>query len=194
MSMSSGALRRLDVISALLLVAALAVYVWPISVGSRGQSQVRVAAVSIPSPVAADTSDAQTVIVANLLSASRRAPLRRYVSPDIAAATEFSMPPAFAPASGSSASDAANDNSANDGDDEAVPALYGIVSVSGSPRALLRLSPGDANPSLFGEGDTRGAYRVISIHSSSVVLAGPSGSRTLSLARPARGDSIGKTP
>ena len=79
-------------------------------------------------------------------------------------------------------------------DADAVPALYGTVNTDGVWRALLRLSGSDPNPSLFKEGDQRGGYRVVSIRSNAVVVAGPSGQRTLRLVQPARGDSMGKTP
>ncbi len=134
--------------------------------------------------------DALQVANANILSASRRAPQRRYVSPDVATETGFSMPAAFVSAPDSSVVNA----STADDDADAVPALYGTVNTDGVWRALLRLSSSDPNPSLLQEGDKRGAYRVVSIRSNAVVVAGPSGQRTLRLARPARGDSMGKTP
>jgi len=171
------------------LVVAAVLYLWPVSIAAPGAAAQRTASLTKPATVSADTLDVALVTNANILSASRRAPTQRYVSPDLASATEFSMPAAFRPSVDSSSA-----SSATVANDDAVPAWYGTVHADGVWRALLRLSANDANPSLFKEGDKRGAYRVVSIRSNAVVVAGPSGQRTLRLAQPARGDSMGKTP
>ena len=189
MTLSRTMLRRMDVLSALVLVLAAGIYISPVSITAPETTALTQASMTMPAPAAADTLDARYVISTNILSASRRAPARRYVSPDLAGATEFSMPTAFAPSV-----DSTNINLATGEGEDAVPALYGTVQTDGVWRALLRLSGNDANPSLFREGDKRGAYRVVRIRSNAVVVAGPSGQRTLRLAHPARGDSIGKSP
>lgn len=187
--MTVGTLKRLDILSAVLLALAAATYLWPVTVAAPVATQRADSAMTTAPRLAGDTIDANQVIRANILSASRRAPERRYISPALASATEFSMPAAFAPGA-----DSASVNSAADDTEDAVPALYGTVNTDGVWRALLRLSENDANPSLFREGDKRGAYRVVSIRTNAVVIAGPSGQRTLRLAQPARGDSIRKSP
>lgn len=186
MNISAGTLRRLDVLSLAVLAASVVLYVWPVSIPKPDETASLPAIVRPRVAAEPDTLDARQVVNANILSASRRAPQRRYVSPELASASEFSMPAAFAPSTDSS--------NAKSGDADAVPGLYGTVNTDGVWRALLRLSSSDPNPLLLKEGDQRGGYRVVSIRSNAVVVAGPSGPRTLRLAQPARGDSMGKTP
>lgn len=196
MTIARSVLRQLDVLSALLVAVALGLYLWPVGVSApASDTRERVPGAAVlpdngnsASPNAAP-DQAQTIVNANILSASRRAPTRRYASPEVAALQEFSMPAAFAPSNQSDAQTA--DGETND---DRVPAFYGTVNSDGTWRALMRLSNADANPSLFKEGDRRGSYRVVSIRANAVVVAGPSGQQTLRLAAPARGDSIGKIP
>ncbi|MBC8087985.1 MAG: hypothetical protein H7Z40_12025 [Phycisphaerae bacterium] len=186
--MNLRTLRLLDVLSATLFVLAAAVYLWPVSLTAPSTTPRTDA--RLPTVVReVDNADhVQQVITANILSASRRAPERRYLSPSLASETDFSMPAAFAPVTDSTSAAALAQDS-----DDAVPALYGTVNTDGVWRALLRLSGNDVNPSLFREGDKRGGYRVVSIRSNAVVVAGPAGQRTLRLAQPAPGDSIRKS-
>ncbi|MEO7996722.1 MAG: hypothetical protein ABI852_04710 [Gemmatimonadaceae bacterium] len=176
----------IDTLSALLLLAAVALYAWPITARVTTAAPVTSAVLPTKTDVSlASGDDVSAITAANILSPVRKAPTTRYVSPDRAGPSDFAMPAAFVPARDSTATE-----NAIDGD--AVPSLYGIVTGEGTSRALLRLSDGDVNPVLLREGDVRGAYRVISIRSNAVIVAGPSGKRTLRLSRSARGDSTGK--
>lgn len=186
MMSSPGALRALNIVSGLLLVAAAVLYFLPV------RANVEEITALPPLPMLADRpvmmpneSDAATIVAQNILSGSRKTPSVRYVSPDIAGAAEYSMPSAFAPSVASEAS--RGDADATDG----VPTLYGIVNSDGAWRALLRLDENDPTPVLMREGDRRGSYRVVTIRQKEVVVAGPSGQRTLRLAR-IRSDSTGK--
>lgn len=190
MNISLATLKRLDVVSLLIIAAAAAVYVWPVSVADADSAGAPLPSVPLRAISQPDTLDALRVTRANILSSSRRAPERRYVSPDVASASDYTIPAPFAPPTDPQQASGA----AADADQDAVPALYGVVNTDGTWRALLRLSDSDPNPVLLREGDKRGAFRVVSIRSNAVVVAGPSGQRTLRLARPARGDSIGKSP
>lgn len=193
MSLNQNAIRVLNRLAIGLFVVAVVIYVWPLGSGLPGETRAGLSTTVAPPAPRNDTSDARSVVSANILSASRRAPSQRYVSPEVAVQPAFVMPAAFAPTTSNIAGDSMSSPGSTDAGDE-VPALYGIVSMNGTSRALLRLSSADASPSLFGEGDKRGNYRVMSIRGNSVVLATPSGTRTLRLARSARGDSSGIMP
>lgn len=176
----------IDALSALLLLAAVAFYAWPVRTSITPPMETTSVAVLPKTEVAStNTDDVSAITAANILSASRHAPSSRYVSPDRAGPSEFAMPASFTPVRDSAATETAPDS-------DTVPSLYGIVNIEGTSRALLRLSDADANPVLLREGDVRGAYRVISIRSNAVIVAGPSGKRTLRLSKSARGDSTGK--
>ena len=184
-------MRRLvliDSVTAMGIVVATTMALWP----GRAATVTTVAyhAPSTASPAARinnDSANVATVISANILSGSRRAPSVHYLSPD-AELMRASTPPT------ASMIAAVDSPVADISGYDATPALYGIVSTGGTWRALLRLSPGDAHPSLFIEGDRRGAYRVVTIAQDRVTLAGPTGPRTLRLTRTTVGDSTGKRP
>lgn len=186
MTSSRRGVAVIDMLSGLLLVGAAALYWWPVraSVAASNPTALSTAVLRADSSFS-QTDDVGAIVAANIMSGTRRAPSKRYVSPDRAGPSEYEMPPAFAPARDSV-------TSGNADDAESVPSLFGIVNVDGVSRALLRLSEREANPVLLREGDSRGSYRVISIRSNFVIIAGPSGQRTLRLARPALGDSTGK--
>lgn len=192
MSVNESTIRVLNRLAVGVFAAAVLIYLWPLGSGLPDEMRAGLSTtVAVPAPHN-DTSDARAVVSANILSASRRAPSQRYVSPDVAVQPAFVMPPAFAGTAGSATVDSMSSGTSDAGDE--APALYGIISMNGTPRALLRLSSADASPSLFGEGDKRGNFRVVSIRGNAVVLATPSGTRTLRLARPARSDSSGIMP
>lgn len=177
----------IDVLSAVLFVGAAALYLLPVRIDTTAQ-KLFAGPAPLPSvPVAQLTSGDEAAVIANanILSSTRRAPEKRYVSPDRAEPTGFELPAPFATAPESATPDSIADI-------DAVPSLFGIVSIDGITRALLRLSENDINPVLLREGDSRGRYRVVTIRSNAVVVAGPAGNRTLRLAKPARGDSTGK--
>lgn len=186
MKRPSRGIVAIDVVSAILIAVAIALYVWPVRISAPPAPGVAVN-LALPSmPIAVASGDEVTSIVAsNIMSASRQAPASRYVSPDRMGQPEFTMPAAFLPTP-----DPATANA--ESEEDAIPSLYGIVNIEGTSRALLRLSESDASPVLLREGDKRGAYRVVTIRANAVIVAGPSGQRTLHLSKSARSDSTGK--
>lgn len=185
--MSMRSLRVLDVCSALVLLAAAALYVWPVHASiPEAIAPANAVRSSEPQLRSFDDGDASVVVAANVLSASRRAPSVRYVSPELESSPSYPLPSAFTPSTDTATAAAA------DGED-AVPALYGIVNLDGISRALLRLAESDASPVLLREGDRRGSYRVVSIREREVIVAGPNGQRTLRLPKVSRSDSTGKS-
>lgn len=188
--MSALRLRVLDTLSVLGLIAAALIALMPTRI--QVSSVAPRAKTSMAFPVGANnpqSADAATILAANILSGSRREPTVHYKSPDA------EVMQAFTPQAVDVRSDlAVSDSSGTAG---VVPSLYGIVNNAGTWQALLRLSASDVSPTLLKEGDRRGAYRVVSIQPDRVIVAGPSGQRTLRLARTAPGDStgnIGKRP
>ncbi|MEP6764612.1 MAG: hypothetical protein ABJB66_09895 [Gemmatimonadaceae bacterium] len=187
--MSTRRLVVLDTLSVIGLIAAAIIAILPgrmqlinaTGIGARSKVDVTIP----PATSSADNSRAATIVAANILSGSRRAPTLHYKSPEAEEMQAFAAPVAALKP------DAAATDSA--GNSDAIPGLYGIVNVDGTWRALLRLSDSDASPTLLKEGDRRGGYRVLSIQSDRVVLAGTAGQRTLRLARNAPGDSTGST-
>ena len=187
MTSSSRLLRMLDIVSALVLVVAIALFVWPVSVAvPASNSPVEPAPKSVLPAVRTSDNDAASIVAANILSSSRHAPSVRYTSPDLLPATDYSVPAVFAPTVGSDSAKGASEAT------DAVPSVYGIVNTDGTWRALLRLTESDVSPALLREGDRRGPYQVVSIRPNAVVVAGPSGQRTLRLNRSSRADSTGK--
>ena len=63
------------------------------------------------------------------------------------------------------------------------PQLFGIVSVGGTPRALLQLRSPAESPRLLGVGESFGGVRVVRIAGDRVVISSSSGMRTLRLSR-----------
>ncbi|MEP6832744.1 MAG: hypothetical protein ABJB74_05085 [Gemmatimonas sp.] len=187
MMQSPRSLRFLDVASGLVLLIALALYLWPVNTAVPAATVVVESKVA-PSvaPRSASDNDAASVVAANILSSSRHTPKVRYTSPELLPAPDYSVPAAFAPAMNGDSAPAPADAP------DAVPSLYGIVNADGTWRALLRLSESDVSPALLREGERRGSYTVVSIRPNAVVVAGPAGQRTLRLTRAARNDSTGK--
>ena len=187
MIISSRSLRTLDAGSGIALLLAAALYFWPVHIAVPVAGPFAGSTTLSSAPASnADDNELATVVASNILSGSRRAPSVRYMSPELMPAVDYSMPAAFAGAVPSDSATVAADEL------DAVPSLYGIVNSDGTWRALLRLSDSDVSPALLREGDRRGSYRVVSIRPNAVVVAGPSGQRTLRLTRGSRNDSTGK--
>lgn len=188
MMLSQRSLRTLDVISGLALLIAATLYLWPVHATVRAAPMVPEPAVAVAeSGRMSGENDVAVVVSSNILSSGRHTPSTRYVSPDLMPAPDYSMPAAFAASANADSAKAATQ------DPDAVPSLYGIVNSDGTWRALLRLDEADPSPMLLREGDRRGTYRVMSIRSNAVVVAGPSGQRTLRLTPVPRNDSTGKS-
>ena len=189
MIQSRKSLRLLDILSGIAILVAVILYVLPVRVSVPAASPMPKANTRPTAPsVVVNDNEAATVVASNILSSSRHAPAVRYISPELLPAVDYTMPPAFATGMNSESPKAAPD------DPDAVPSLYGIVNADGTWRALLRLVESDVSPVLLREGDRRGAYVVVSIRPNAVVVAGPSGQRTLRLNRASRSDSTGKSP
>jgi hypothetical protein len=200
MTLSSRTRRLLDGVTVVALLAAFVLYALPVQPAQPHATAVAstdavpsaqsfeaaaASAQQLASYASSASENATRVVNANILSGTRRAPVSRYVSPDAVPTADFSMPSVFAPSPTATASDGATAEAE-------VPALYGIINANGTWRALLKLEESDAGPVLLAEGDRRGSYRVVSIRSNVVVVAGGSGQRTLRLSRSATGDSTGK--
>jgi hypothetical protein len=106
---------------------------------------------------------AEDIILANVFSALRTAPSRRYAGSTDAAESEAPgmgmAPPAFS------------------------PELVGtaVSDQPGATRALLKLDPADPTPRLYAVGEGAGGFRVVSIEARSVQLTGPRGRLVLRL-------------
>ena len=184
--MSALRLRVLDTLSVLGLISAALIAVMPARIPVS--SSAARAKMSMSFPVGANntqSADAATVLAANMLSGSRHEPTVHYRSPDA------EVMQAFAPQTVEVKADSTVSDSSGNAD--VIPSLFGIVNNGGTWQALLRLSASDVSPTLLKEGDRRGAYRVVSILPDRVIVAGPSGQRTLRLARTAPSDSTGST-
>ena len=111
-----------------------------------------------------DHAAQQAIVAANIFSASRASPARRY--------DPFASDGGSVPESGPS------------GAGEGVPQLYGTVVGPRGASALMRLDPRVAEAQLYREGDRGGTYRVEKIDEQSVILIGPAGQIVLRLTHP----------
>lgn len=158
------AIRALTGIAIGVAVGAL---IWRPSVPALELAPTGVDSQSVTGPLSAsDPGATQTIVAANIFSASRTAPAARYnpVEPDA------SRVPDPAPVT----------------EDEGVPRLYGTVVGPGGASALMRLDAGTAGAQLYREGDRGGIYRVEQIDERSVVLSGPEGRIVLRITNPQR--------
>jgi hypothetical protein len=118
---------------------------------------------------AALDSARQSIVRTNAFSASRREPSVRFVAPGME--PQPTMPSAF------------DVNRETTTAVDAGPRLFGIVSVSGTPRALLQVRSGDEPPRLLAIGESYAGVRVVRIGDDRVVISSSSGTRTLRLSR-----------
>jgi hypothetical protein len=208
----SARLRRVcDAVTALCAAAALALVVWPATPRIDGGTADGARSTSIAEQASAGTEPGASVSMAadegspvlvtvrgNLFSASRRTPTSRFTPGNVGESgsgfTAAMMPSnAFAASmTGAPAGSDAVGTSAG-GPSDAVPALFGIVSVDGVRRALLVLQAGDV-PRLFGVGESQAGYRITAIEADRIVLVSAAGSRTLRLMPRASRDSSENMP
>jgi hypothetical protein len=197
--------RLMDVASALLLLVALALTVWPVSAPTVRDDAAGNPVNLPPSPASphalstrslADSTEAG-IVRGNVFSSSRRAPGVRFVPPgsEGAAGTMTAPDPIPMPAAsaGGMAGSVAPSDSTAPANADVVPTLYGIVSIDGTRRALLTLRAGEP-PRLFAVGDRHAGFRINAIEPDRVTVQSARGSRTLRMARPASRDSSEKTP
>jgi hypothetical protein len=112
------------------------------------------------------------IVMENVFSSTRSAPLRRYMPPELAGDTSAGMLP----------DPSVNDSAALSAG--FMPQLFGTIvgdQGSGASRALLQLDALDPVPRLYKEGERAGGYRVVSIGHREVVLTGPAGRTVLRL-------------
>ena len=167
--------QRLDVCSVVCSVIAVVMLVLPASVAVAPDvrpipSTDRDAAGTSSRTAANTDSLARAIVQTNAFSASRKEPIARFVAPGAEPAPTLST---FEP-SGSALAPS---------DVESGPQLFGIVSVGGTPRALLQLHSPAEPPRLLGVGDAFGGVRVMRITGDRVVISSSSGTRTLRLSR-----------
>jgi hypothetical protein len=124
-----------------------------------------------PEATIADSLSEQ-IVLANVFSPSRTAPLRRVYPPEFGGDSVNGMlaDTAEAPAADSVAAAAG-----------AVPALLGTMVAADGARALLRLDASSPTPQLFSVGDRAGGYRVEAIAPREVTLVGRRGRVVLRL-------------
>ena len=180
----------LDVLSASLLVVALGLLGWPLvqptpaaptpDIAGAVQSAPAAAPLPLVDMARAD-SLAQRAVAANVFSASRRAPVSRFMAPGQQSSASPTMMPSMLP---DSTADAATLTG------EVFPRLTGIVVMNGERLALLQLSANDGSPRLYRAGEQHGRVRVVRIEATHVVLSGPAGSRVLRLDARATPDSL----
>jgi hypothetical protein len=156
--------RVLDVMSAACGVIAAVLLVWPASTAVTPETvhiTTPVGAQAGPSERAAAMIDslARVIVRTNTFSASRREPTARFVAPGSESAQMVPVP------------------------GEAGPQLFGIVSVGGTPRALLQARSASEPPRLLGVGESFGGVRIVRIAGDRVVISSSSGTRTLRLSR-----------
>lgn len=209
--MSAVARRAVNIVSAMLGVVAVALVVVPVPTPVIGDTALPISMADAPrqaarvrAAVAAGDSTEAGIIDGNVFSSSRRAPATRFVPPGSETAlgenvsdagpmmTPGTTSPAGTSATGAAASVADGASGDMTSDNDAVPALYGIVSVDGVRHALLALRSGEP-PRLLAAGETHAGYRVVAIQTDRVTLQSTRGTRTLRMAPPPR-DSTGKSP
>ena len=137
-----------------------------------------------------------TIVRGDVFSATRQAPRSRFVVPgqpdpsDAAAMAGTAMAGTAMSGTATSSGDAAVADTSGD----AMPRVFGIITMSGERRALLQLAPSDAVPRLYRAGDAHAGYRVVRVEADRVILSSSTGSRTLRLSSRATPDSLENLP
>jgi hypothetical protein len=181
MSTTSGwrGYRALDVLATVCGVIAVVILALPAStsvapdtlrITSPDSEAARASSNTAAATSAVTDSLARAIVRTNAFSASRKEPTVRFVAPGSEPAPTASVfePTGDAPAAS---------------DVDAGPQLFGIVSVGGTPRALLQLRSSAEPPRLLGVGESFGGVRVVRIAGDRVVISSSSGTRTLRLSR-----------
>ncbi len=122
------------------------------------------------------------VVNGNVFSATRRAPVTRFVVPGQTAMDANPTMPGIPPAG------------AEVSEEDAMPRLSAIVALNGERLALLQFAASDGAPRLYRVNDMRAGYRVVRIETDRVVLASRAGTRTLRLSQRATPDAPEKLP
>ncbi len=189
----------LDVATIGVLLAAAAVWFWPVSLPSGASGPgggERAAPAPVPDAIAPDTPESvlriasadslvAAVVDGNVFSATRRAPRSRFVVPG-------REPVGNSPVMLGTMEPAAGDSAAAEPDE--YPRLSGIVGASGERRALLQLRAADGAPRLYRVGEVHAGYRVVRIDTTLVVLSSRTGMRTVRLLPRVMPDSLEMMP
>jgi hypothetical protein len=109
----------------------------------------------------------EEIVLANIFSPSRTAPLKRVMPPELTGDSANGMIPDTAAVSSGDTPPAATDGG--------IPALYGTIVGPAGTQALLQLDAASPGPRLYGVGDKAGGYRIVAIAPREVTLAGPKG-------------------
>jgi hypothetical protein len=167
--------------AAALALAGVTALFWPArdDVAARPLALAPLPAVSADTAATADASHVAAIVQANVFSDSRRPPAVRYDPTGTAMEGEVA-PVASAPVASAPVASAPADSEA--APPPFAPTLYGIVADPQGAVALLRLDPHIPGARAYHAGDRGGAYRVVSVGDTAVVLDGPAGRRTLRLA------------
>lgn len=130
-----------------------------------------------PRPVAANADSlTEEIVLANIFSASRTAPLKRVMPPELAGDSANGMIPDTAGVSG--------DETPTVHTDGTIPALYGTIVGPNGTQALLQLDAASPSPRLYSVGDKSAGYRIVAIAPREVTLAGPKGRVVLRMKQP----------
>ena len=147
-----------------------------------------------------------TIVRGDVFSATRQAPRSRFVVPgqpdpsDAAAMAGTAMAgtamagTAMAGTAKAGTATSSGDAAVADTSGDAMPRVFGIITMSGERRALLQLAPSDAVPRLYRAGDAHAGYRVVRVEADRVILSSSTGSRTLRLSSRATPDSLENLP
>lgn len=172
-----------------LLVAAVAVALWPIEVRVASRAPALGAA---PGPaeraedaMPRDSAPRDAIVRFNLFSSSRRAPRDRFVIPGLtpAVAATDSLP-----------GGAVGPDGVPLGSGLSEPTVVGILRLPERAQALILFPTLDSIPRLVRVGDRLTSFRVEAILADRVVLISPAGRRVLRLARRSPSDSTGMQP
>jgi hypothetical protein len=110
----------------------------------------------------------EEIVLANIFSPSRTAPLKRVMPPELAGDSANGMISDTTAVSG-------GDTPPGPATDGSVPSLYGTIVGPSGTQALLQLDAAAPSPRLYNVGDKAGGYRIIAIAPREVTLAGPRG-------------------
>ncbi len=170
--------RAMELSALVVAVVGVALLVWPARVAVPQYNRPMPSAPSVAGANPDHLSARDSIVAANLFSGSRRAPRERFRLPG----TEVYVDPT--PAASLLGADIAPDVG---------PQLFGIVTVDGTPRALVQVAR-DGTPRLVAVGEVIGRWRVQQIGADRAVLSSSTGTRTVRLSRRAPSDSGGLLP
>ena len=168
----------LNVVAAALGIAGVALLLAPPASGVVAEPLAFVPSgdTSMRSVDAKADSLTEEIVLANIFSPTRTAPLKRVMPPELAGDSANGMVPDTAAVSGDETPPAPSDGT--------IPALYGTIVGPSGTQALLQLDAALPSPRLYSVGDKAAGYRVVAIAPREVTLAGPKGRVVLRMKQP----------